>query len=39
MKNHKKIRAIGILGHVKINSLITEFGSGACKIIQRAFPE
>lgn len=25
MKNHKKIGAVGILGHEKINSLITEF--------------
>lgn len=25
MKNHKKIGAVGILGHEKVNSLITEF--------------
>ena len=25
MKNHKKIGVIGILGHEKVNSLITEF--------------
>lgn len=25
MKNHKKIGTVGILGHEKINSLITEF--------------
>lgn len=25
MKNHKKIGVVGILGHEKINSLITEF--------------
>lgn len=25
MKNHKKIGAVGILGHKKVNSLITEF--------------
>ena len=25
MKNHKKIGVVGILGHEKINSLVTEF--------------
>lgn len=25
MKNHKKIGAVGILGHEKVNSLVTEF--------------
>ena len=25
MKNHKKIGTVGILGHEKINSLVTEF--------------
>ena len=25
MKNHKKIGVVGILGHEKVNSLITEF--------------
>ena len=25
MKNHKKIGVVGILGHEKVNSLVTEF--------------